>query len=149
MIVTDAQFVTTRAGVYVNFPLEADPGQTHQCMALFWDYNRTVNRGEAYAADGAADLWGIGWTSYTKTHEPVAGDWASWSGTAGPYQNGGSGHVARFCSDNGDGTGQFFSQNPNAPAVIRLSLTGVQGYLRMIPLTDDELFLRALDVDLP
>jgi hypothetical protein len=136
MTITCEEFIREHTGNPVYIPGMA----TAECVALFWAFNREVNQGESYSAEGAANLWEqpVGTPYLWDTYERVPGagsglpfDWAIWSGQHGAYPNGGYGHVAQFLKDFGDGTGLFFSQNPNAPAEIRLSYNGVLGFLRM------------------
>lgn len=107
-----------------------------QCVMLFWRFNLDCGKGESYSAAGAWNLWQQGGRAYIwDTYERVTsymhyGDWAIWSGVAGAYQNDGAGHVAMFLSDNGNGTGQFFSQNPGPARIMTLSYAGVVGALR-------------------
>ncbi len=116
--------------------LLGDPSTgNRECVALFWRWNYDYNSGETYAAPGAQDLWKgyTSWNGYERilpTHDLKVGDWVLWDGYSGAYPNGGSGHVAMWLSDNGNGTGQFFSQNPNPAQVMTLSYNGVLGYLR-------------------
>ena len=126
---------------YMGKPVYIPGYSTAECVALFWAYNREVNQGEAYSAAGAWNLWEqpIGtpyiWDTYERVQIGKRYDWGIWSGAHGAYPNGGAGHVAQLITDNGDGTGMFFSQNPNAPAIIRLSYNGLVGFLRPIGVT--------------
>lgn len=126
MSISIQQFINTYNGKYV---------QWRECVALFWQFNQDVNKGEAYSAPGAANLWMQGgqpyiWDTYDRVSLGQFGDWAIWSGTYGAYTNAGSGHVAMFVSDNGNGTGKFFSMNPNPAQIMTLSYNGIMGFLR-------------------
>lgn len=123
MSLTVQQFINKWNNQYV---------QWRECVALFWQFNEDVMTSENYAAVGAINLYtSNSWSTYTKTTAPaVYGDWTIWSGTYGAYPNGGYGHVAMFISDNGNGTGKFFSQNPNPAQIINLSYSGIVGHLR-------------------
>lgn len=127
-------FVARWNGQYV-WLLGTPSSGNRECVALFWRWNTDYNNAERYAAAGAQDLWKgyTSWDGYDRilpTQDQLPGDWFLWDGYSGAYPNGGSGHVAMFLSDNGDGTGMFFSQNPNPAIVMRLSYAGVLGYLR-------------------
>lgn len=107
-----------------------------ECVALFWQFNKDVNKSETYSAVGAINLWEVDgedmiWDTYDRVDTGYYGDWAIWSGSSGPYQNGGYGHVAMFISNNGNNTGQFFSQNPGNAGIITLSYEGIVGFLHM------------------
>lgn len=125
-------FVKTYTGKAVG-----DGGRyTGQCVMLFWRFNLDCGKGESYSAAGAWNLWQQGgqayiWDTYHRiTGTLIYGDWVIWSGAAGAYQNDGAGHVAMFLSDNGNGTAQFFTQNPGPARIMTLSLSGVVGALR-------------------
>lgn len=53
------------------------------------------------------------------------GDWCVWIGGMTTTS-----HIAMFVKDNGNRTGQFFSQNPNPSRVITISYNGLQGGMR-------------------
>lgn len=134
MTITTQQFVTEHDGDYVFIP----GYNSAECVALFWAFNKEVGKAEAYSAPGAYNLWTTTdgdayiWNTYDRiTGELRYGDWVIWSGVTGPLQNSGSGHVAMFVSDNGDGTAQFFSQNPGPARAQRITLAGVVGALRL------------------
>ncbi|WP_104087258.1 hypothetical protein [Arthrobacter sp. GMC3] len=109
-----------------------------QCLAAFWLANTDTVKGEPYSAVGACDLWTLNWDSYDKapTNGGIYGSWGIWSGSYGAYVNydpaagRGYGHVALFLSDNGNGTGQFMSQNPGPFQEVTLSYDGLLGFLR-------------------
>lgn len=123
------EFIDTHAGKVIGWG---------QCVAAFWRANLDTNKGEAYSAEGAADLWALDWDTYEKigTRGGMYGDWGIWSGTSGAYINydpvagRGWGHVALFLRDNGDGTGQFMSLNPGPFQELTLSYSGLLGFLR-------------------
>lgn len=155
-LVTAEDFVRNRAGTFIN--LLDNPAYGNECVAAFWKFNLEVNRGEGYAAEVANDLFDLDWETYYKVSPEQQfrpGDWLIWSGVVGAYTNftpslgRGAGHIAMFLRDNGDGTALCASQNPNRFQEMTLSLNGVRGALRMIPLTDDEEFLRELELSLP
>ena len=142
MSITCEQFIRDHTGNPVYIPGYA----IAECVALFWAFNREVNKGEQYSAAGAAQLWeqpqGVPylWDTYERHAGANVGmpyDWAVWSGQGGAYPNAGEGHVAQFLQDLGNGTGHFFSQNPNAPEVITLSYNGILGFLRPIGVSHD------------
>lgn len=132
---TTQEFIRKYTGNRVYIPGMS----TAECVALFWAFNREVNEGEAYSAPGAANLYTTTdgdpyiWDTYDRIPSwglAHSGDWAIWSGVDGPYTNGGNGHVAMAIVNNGDGTGWFFTQNPNAPAIMLLRTEGIIGLLR-------------------
>lgn len=130
MAMSTQQFINTYNNQYVLW---------RECVALFFQYNKDVVSGEAYGAPGAYNLWTTTggqayiWDTYDRipnTQHMVYGDVVIWSGSHGAYPNGGWGHVAIYVSDNGNGTGKFFTQNPNPAQVLSLSYNGIVGYLR-------------------
>jgi len=141
MTMTVEQFINTYQGQAVLLPNGA-----LECVGLFWRYNLDANQGEPYSAWGAADLWPIAWTTYTKAQTPTFGAWAIWSGTTGALTNAGAGHVAMFISDNGDGTGQFFSQNPGPAVIQTLPMAGILGYLTATNLPTEDTMPTATEI---
>lgn len=111
-------------------------GFSDQCVSAFWEFNRLVNKSEAYSAVGAYNLWagdgrGYFWDSYDRVAENfIYGDWPIWHGYRGAYQNGGDGHVAMWLGPAEAGYGWFASQNPGPLQTVKLSLDGVMGALR-------------------
>lgn len=130
MSISIQAFIEKNAGKSIVIPGYS----TAECVAAFWLFNREVNKSETYSAYGAYNLWWQGgnpyiWDSYDRSAAPVWGSWAIWSGHSGAYPNGGIGHVAQFLRDNGNGTGQFMSQNPGPYREQTLSMSGIVGYL--------------------
>lgn len=130
MGITPQQFIEKYRGKFIFIP----GYRTAECVALFWAYNREVNKGEQYSASGAFNLWTQGgqpylWETYDRSAKLVPGSFAVWSGVRGAYPNGGNGHVAMALKNNGNGTGTFFTQNPGAANQQVLSLDGIVGYL--------------------
>lgn len=129
MAQTIKQFIDANKGKVIGWA---------ECLAAFWRGNLDTNKGEAYSAVGACDLWPLKWSTYDKIARNAGryGDWGIWSGTEGAYVNydpkagRGYGHVALFLRDNGNGTGQFMSQNPGPFQELTLSYTGLLGFLR-------------------
>lgn len=129
-----AAFIGTYNGQSIVIPGYS----TAECVAVFWRYNQDVGVSEAYSAPGACNLWTTVdgqpylWDTYDRipAGEGRPGDFAIWSGSSGPYHNGGWGHVALLVQDRGNGWADFFSQNPGACSIRPLRTDGILGYLR-------------------
>lgn len=115
--------------------IDMDGAYGGQCWDLWSSYARNVygipaadtNTVDGYAAsvytaryDRSQALQNA-FTRETSNYTPVYGDVAFWNGA-------GMNHVAIVVKDNGDGTLNTMSQNPNKAGYITINKTGIIGY---------------------
>lgn len=115
--------------------IDMDGAYGGQCWDLWSSYARNVygipaadtNTVDGYAAsvytaqyDRSQALQNA-FTRETGNYTPVYGDVAFWNGS-------GINHVAIVIKDNGNGTLETMSQNPNKAGYVTLSKTGIIGY---------------------
>lgn len=128
MTISVKDFVARSQGKFIVIP----GYKTAECVAVFWQFNIQCNKGEAYSANGASDLFDYPWKTYTKITDGKYqyGDQLVWAGWTGAYPNGGSGHTATYLGTMASGAIKVLTQNPGATRIDYLSPLGLRGALR-------------------